>query len=196
MRRVREIPAPPDRGGKGRARRGRQGRHDQSHHRAGEPAHLPCGRASRADRAREVADVRPALPAAEECGCTRFLWSVWPFGAARWSMRTLTAGKENPRPGCWFWTLECSGRANQAYLPPSTGPCQQACRLRRPQARFAAPGRRSSARVAPVVAEGICVFLCLEPEPGVFDGRSRHRATSPLPSLAAADPSSQLDGFR
>jgi len=72
MRRVREIPAPPDRGGKGRARRGRQGRHDQSHHRAGEPAHLPCGRASRADRAREVADVRPALPAAEECGCTRF----------------------------------------------------------------------------------------------------------------------------
>ena len=39
----------------------RQGRHDQGDHRAGEPAGVPRRRAARADRAREVADVRPAL---------------------------------------------------------------------------------------------------------------------------------------
>ena len=39
----------------------RQGRHDQADHRAGEPAGVPRRRPARADRAREVADVRPAL---------------------------------------------------------------------------------------------------------------------------------------
>ena len=39
----------------------RQGRHDQADHRAGEPAGLPGRRPARSDRAREVADVHPAL---------------------------------------------------------------------------------------------------------------------------------------
>ncbi len=43
------------------ARRGRQGRHDQGADRAREPARVPRGRAARADRAREDADVRAAL---------------------------------------------------------------------------------------------------------------------------------------
>ena len=39
----------------------RQGRHDQGDHRAGQPPRVPRRRAARTDRAREVADVRPAL---------------------------------------------------------------------------------------------------------------------------------------
>ena len=39
----------------------RQGRHDQADHRAGQPARVPGRRAARPDRAREVADVHPAL---------------------------------------------------------------------------------------------------------------------------------------
>ena len=42
----------------------RQGRHDQGDHRARQPARVPRRRAARADRAREVADVHPALHAA------------------------------------------------------------------------------------------------------------------------------------
>ena len=51
-----------------RARRCRQGRHDQGDHRAGEPAGVPRDCAARADRAREVPDVRAALPAAPAGG--------------------------------------------------------------------------------------------------------------------------------
>ena len=49
-------------------RRRRQGRHDQGDHRAREPARVPRDRAAGADRAREVADVHPALPAAPPGG--------------------------------------------------------------------------------------------------------------------------------
>ena len=42
-------------------RHGRQGRHDQADHRAGEPPRVPGRRAPRPDRAREVADVHPAV---------------------------------------------------------------------------------------------------------------------------------------
>ena len=45
-------------------RRRRQGRHHQGDHRARQPAGVPRRRAARADRAREVADVCAALPAA------------------------------------------------------------------------------------------------------------------------------------
>ena len=45
-------------------RRRRQGRHHQGDHRARQPARLSRGRAARADRAREVADVHAALHAA------------------------------------------------------------------------------------------------------------------------------------
>ena len=43
------------------ARHGRQGRHDQADHRAGEPAGVPGRRPAGADRTRAVADVHPAL---------------------------------------------------------------------------------------------------------------------------------------
>ena len=43
-------------------RRRRQGRHDQGDHRAGESARVSRGGAAGADRAREDADVPPALP--------------------------------------------------------------------------------------------------------------------------------------
>ena len=45
------------------ARRRRQGRDHQAPHRAHQPARLPRGGAAGADRAGEVADVHPALPA-------------------------------------------------------------------------------------------------------------------------------------
>ena len=45
----------------------RQGRHDQADHRAGQPPRVPGRRAARTDRAREVADVRPALHPALPC---------------------------------------------------------------------------------------------------------------------------------
>ena len=45
-------------------RRGRQGRHHQGHHRAHQPARLPGGRTGLTHRAREVANVLPALHAA------------------------------------------------------------------------------------------------------------------------------------
>ena len=45
-------------------RRRRQGRHDQGDHRTGQPPRLSRGGAAGADRAREVADVHPALRAA------------------------------------------------------------------------------------------------------------------------------------
>ena len=46
------------------ARRRRQGRHDQGDHRARQPARVSRRCAARADRAREVPDVLPALSAA------------------------------------------------------------------------------------------------------------------------------------
>ena len=49
-------------------RRRRQGRHDQSDHGAREPADLSRRRTSRPNRAREVADVRAAIPAAPAGG--------------------------------------------------------------------------------------------------------------------------------
>jgi anti-anti-sigma regulatory factor len=49
-------------------RRRRQGRHDQGDHRTREPARVSRRRPARADRAREVPDVRAALPAASAGG--------------------------------------------------------------------------------------------------------------------------------
>ena len=49
-------------------RRRRQGRHDQGDHRARQPARVSRRRAAGADRAREVADVHPALHAAPAGG--------------------------------------------------------------------------------------------------------------------------------
>ena len=50
------------------AGRRRQGGHDQGHHRARQPARLPGHRVARADRARKVADVHPAVSAASARG--------------------------------------------------------------------------------------------------------------------------------
>ena len=52
---------------RGPRRRG-QGRRDQGHHRAGQPARVSRRRAAGADRAREIADVHPALHAASAGG--------------------------------------------------------------------------------------------------------------------------------
>ena len=54
-----------------------------------------------------IADFHDVIRHSVEPPKASFLWSVWPSGAARWSMQTLTAGKENPRPGCWFWRSLC-----------------------------------------------------------------------------------------
>ena len=61
---VRQGEGPEDRGDLRGARRGRQGRGDQTHRRADESPCVPCRRAPRADRAREIAMVLPALRAA------------------------------------------------------------------------------------------------------------------------------------
>ena len=40
-----------------------------------------------------IADFHDIIRHSVEPPKASFLWSMWPFGAARWSMRTLTAGK-------------------------------------------------------------------------------------------------------